>query len=140
MIPSTIDLISRRLKENMTKVTYNMMACLVLSNQPQDRFLYETIVKTLNKSMSETTMFQKENHLIKGTENGYAPVIAKEIKNDFHRVSTDIFSSANHSFDVEQENEFISSWLQYDTSSNSSEYSHDSLDDYSIATEQELSG
>lgn len=53
-ITSNVDSISRRLKENMTKATYNMMACLVLSNQPCDHYLYEKVFKSLNGSNAST--------------------------------------------------------------------------------------
>jgi hypothetical protein len=46
IITANVDLISRRLKDNLTKATYNMMACLVLSNQPHDHFIYERLFKS----------------------------------------------------------------------------------------------
>lgn len=52
-----------------------------------------------------------------------------------------MFPTMNHSFDIEQENDFICTWLQHDTGG--SEYSSsciDSYDSFSIITEQELTG
>lgn len=48
IITTNVDLISRRLKDNLTKATYNMVACLALSNQPQDHFIYERLLKSSN--------------------------------------------------------------------------------------------
>lgn len=54
--PANINTISRRLKDNMTKVTYRMMASLSQSNQP----LYEKLFKPSSNLPSHSSLYKQK--------------------------------------------------------------------------------
>ncbi|KAI9267337.1 hypothetical protein BY458DRAFT_511996 [Sporodiniella umbellata] len=97
----SIELISKRLKQNMTRATYNALASLLQSNRPQDLFVYEKV-------------FCDRQHLMP-TETPELSVRVDtppmEKKQEFLRFDSSHFTK-NLSFNSDQENDFINTWIQ----------------------------
>lgn len=141
-IASNVDSISRRLKENMTKATYNMMACLLLSNQPCDHYLYDKLFKSLHGSDTPTCSESKRNNESDMEVFVYDPTTQNHAINvsSLPQLYEDFDPIFNGPFDIDQEDAFINAWLQHSSSASTYSGSYfDMNDDYSIVTEQELS-
>ncbi|CAO3653988.1 unnamed protein product [Mucor hiemalis] len=141
-ITSNVDSISRRLKDNMTKATYNMMACLVLSNEPCDHYLYEKLFKSLNASSTRPHSENNKNY------ESHMEMFVYDPSAENHAINvsslTQLYGEGdpifNGSFDMDQEDAFINAWLQHGSGGGTySSSCFDANDDFSIVTEQELS-
>ncbi|KAI8994865.1 hypothetical protein BDB01DRAFT_831808 [Pilobolus umbonatus] len=113
--------LSRRLKENMTRVTYKMIEDLSQSTQPQDVIVYEQIVHQMTPAHKDT---------VTKTLDKYQPECLSSDGVDRLSIST-----ANHteiiknlSFNTQEEDEFITTWL------GTSEFD---VDSFSITVEEE---
>ncbi|CEG69804.1 hypothetical protein RMATCC62417_05812 [Rhizopus microsporus] len=182
-----IQLISQRLKDNMIRVTYNLMEALIQSNKPHDLFIYDKVfnphqqlisMKSKQEASYNKTSVQIESMatlpIITATacnsnddQNCNSSSCSNDSSvsncsnNDNHANTTAILKeekkvkcdevpllqigsgmlTKNLSFGIEQENDFITNWLQHHTCADirGTVFNHYHQDSFSIITDQELS-
>ncbi|KAG1459019.1 hypothetical protein G6F46_004688 [Rhizopus delemar] len=114
-----IEQISQRLKDNMIRVTYNLLEGLIQSNRPHDLLIYEKIFSSYQQTISVRAPEKKLDHSINNIDAVVDTSISytkEESPNKNDNPLLQINPSnvlKNLSFNTEQENDFITTWFQY---------------------------
>ncbi|KAG0941625.1 hypothetical protein G6F57_003978 [Rhizopus arrhizus] len=142
-----IEQISQRLKDNMIRVTYNLLEGLIQSNRPHDLLIYEKIFSSHQQTISIRAPEKKLNHSINNIDavvDTSISYIKEESPNKNDNPLLQINPNnvlKNLSFNTEQENDFITTWFQchdYEDNTRTLANIH-SQDSFNTITNQELS-